>query len=332
MKQFLGIDIAKDSFVVSLLGSDGQALKSAKFANDAGGFAELVAWLPQPAATIAVCEPTGVYGKRLQQAICNVVESLHEINAAILKRFAFSQVQTKTDEADALMIAAAARTLYLTKPEVLQKSRVSCGEKRENLALWLGEYDRLRSEIARLRQQIECLNHHIAPDSAKVQRLREKELKYLLGQQKKVKQEVERAYEQLDDRQAQLIDSIPGVGPLTTAATLIVVRDVSRFKTADSLKAYLGIYPRRNQSGPRERASHMAHHGSKLMRHMLWNAAKAAVLTHDPRNPFRALFDRLVAKGKSPSSAYGAVCRKLVQVIYGVLKSQKLFEYPQLAA
>lgn len=332
MKQFLGIDIAKDSFVVSLLGWDGQVLQSGTFANNANGFAELVAWLPQPASTIAVCEPTGVYGKRLQRAICNVVESLHEINAAILKRFAFSQVQTKTDEADALMIAAAARTLHLTKPEVLQKNRVSCGEKRENLALWLGEYDRLRSEIARLRQQLECLNHHIAPDAAKVQRLRDKELKYLLGQQQKVKVEVEHAFQQLDDRQAQLIDSIPGVGTLTTAATLIVVRDVSRFKTADSLKAYLGTYPRRKQSGLREGASHMAHHGSKLMRHMLWNAAKAAVRNQDPRNPFRALFDRLVAKGKSQSSAYGAVCRKLVQVIYGVLKSQKLFEFPQLAA
>jgi transposase len=132
MKQFLGIDIAKDSFVVSLLGWEGQVLKSAKFANDAGGFAELVAWLPQPAATIAVCEPTGVYGKRLQQAICNVVESLHEINAAALKRFAFSQVQTKTDEADALMIAAAARTLHLTKPEVLQKNRVSADRMFES--------------------------------------------------------------------------------------------------------------------------------------------------------------------------------------------------------
>ena len=35
----------------------------------------------------------------------------------------------------------------------------------------------------------------------------------------------------------------------STAATLVVVRDVSRFKTADSLKAYLGVYPRRQQSG-----------------------------------------------------------------------------------
>lgn len=332
MKQFLGIDIAKDSFVVALLDGDGRVVQGATFANDAKGFAELVAWLPQPASTIAVCEPTGVYGKRLQQALCNVLESLHEINAAVLKRFAFSQVQTKTDEADAQMIAAAARTLHLTKPEILEKNRVSCGEKRENLALWLGEYDRLRSEIARLRQQIENLNHHIAPDAAKVKRLREKELKYLLVRQQDVKLEVERAFQQLDDRQAQLIDSIPGVGTLTTAATLMVVRDISRFKAADSLKAYLGIYPRRRQSGKREGRAHMAHHGNKLMRHMLWNAAKATLHNKDPRNPFRALFERLIAKGKSPSSAYGAVCRKLVQVIYGVLKSQTPFKFPELAA
>jgi len=62
-------------------------------------------------------------------------------------------------------------------------------------------------------------------------------------------------------------------------------------------------------------------------RDVLWNAAKAAVRVKHPHNPFRQLFDRLVAKGKSKPSAYGAVSRKLVQVIYGVLKSQTPFQY-----
>jgi hypothetical protein len=61
---------------------------------------------------------------------------------------------------------------------------------------------------------------------------------------------------------------------------------------------------------------------------VLWNAAKAAIRVKHPQNPFRALFDRLVSKGKSQAAAIGAVSRKLVQVIYGVLHSQTPFQYP----
>ena len=328
MRYFLGLDVAKDSFVAVLLDEAGQLIGSATFVNALDGFTELLAWLPAPAQTIGVCEPTGIYNQHLKQTLAAALESLHEINSQTLKQYAFSQVRTKTDQADALAIADAARTLFLSRPEKLAKTRVSWSSQRENLALWLAEYDRLRKAIASLRLQIGDLDHHAAPDARKVQKRRQLELKHLLAQQAEVKRQVELVYQQLDDSQARLVDSIPGIGPLSTAATLVVVRDVSRFRSADALKAYLGIYPRRNQSGLREKRSHLAHHGNKLMRHVLWNAAKAAVKVKHEGNPFRCLFDRLIAKGRTYSHAIGAVCRKLVQVIYGVLKSQTPFHYP----
>lgn len=327
MRYFLGLDVAKDSFAAALVDEAGQVVSTASFANNAEGFSQLVAWLPAPAQTIAVCEPTGVYNQRLKETLATALESLHEINSQTLKQFAFSQVRTKTDQADALAIADAARTLWLSKPETLSKTRVSWSPQRENLALWLAEYDRLRKAIATLRQQIGDLDHHAAPDARKVQKRREQELRRHLTQQQEVQRQIEVAYQKLDDDQARLVDSIPGIGPLSTAATLVVVRDVQRFRSADALKAYLGIYPRRNQSGKRERPSHLAHHGNRLMRHVLWNAAKAAVKVKHPANPFRQLFDRLRAKGRTYNHAIGAVCRKLVQVIYGVLKSQTPFQY-----
>lgn len=328
MRYFLGLDVAKDSFAAAVLDEAGQLVSAAQFANDAKGFAELLAWLPTPAQTIAVCEPTGVYNQHLKQALSTSFDSLHEINSQTLKQYAFSQVRTKTDQADALAIADAARTLFLSKPETLAKTRVSWSPERENLALWLAEYDRLRKVIATLRQQIGELDHRAAADAAQVQRRRQQELQRLLAQQQEVKQEIQRAYAKLDDAQARLIDSIPGLGPISTAATLVVVRNVARFRSADALKAYLGIYPRRNQSGKRERRSHLAHHGNALMRHVLWNAAKAAVIVKHPANPFRQLLERLLAKGRTYNYAIGAVCRKLVQVIYGVLKSQTPFQFP----
>jgi len=329
MWHFLGLDVAKDSFVAALLNEAGeQVAPPATFSNNAEGFAALLAWLPQPARTIGMCEPTGVYNQHLKHALALALESLHELNAQTLKQFAFSQVRTKTDQADALLIADAARVLLLTKPEKLAKCRVALSPDRENLALWLGEHDRLRTAIATLRRQIGYLDHHAASEAQQVQRRRQRELQHLLTEQKQVLRKIEEAYRKLDDAQARLIDSIPGIGPLSTAATLVIVRDVSRFRSADALKAYLGIYPRRNQSGPREKRSHLARHGNALMRHLLWNAAKAAVMVKHPANPFRQLLERFLKKGRSYNYAIGAVCRKLVQVIYGVLKSQTTFQFP----
>lgn len=329
MRYFLGLDVAKNSFVAALLNEAGELVAGpATFANDAAGFAALLAWLPCPARTIGMCEPTGVYGQHLKHALAVALESLHELNSQTLRQFAFTQVRTKTDQADAVMIADAARTLQLTRPEKLDKSRVLLSPGRENLALWLGEYERLRKAIAMLRQQIEALDHHAAGDAPEVRRRREQELQRLLAEQKQVTRDIERTCKQLDDAQARLVDSIPGVGPISTAATLVVVRDVSRFRSADALKAYLGIYPRRNQSGKRERSSHLARHGNALMRHVLWNAAKAAVIVKHPANPFRQLLERLTAKGRTYNYGIGAVCRKLVQVIYGVLKSQTPYQFP----
>jgi transposase len=328
MKFFLGLDIAKDSFVAVVLDDQGRVVQQGTFANASTGFGELLDWLPDPRATLALCEPTGVYGKRLQQALVNALGGLHEINAQSLRRFSFSQVQTKTDQADAAAIAHAARTLYLSRPDLLEKSRVVCDAGRDNLALWLSEYDRLRAAIVALRNQIAGLAHHTAPDANAVRLRRQTELDLLLRQRKEVVAKIVELYRQSDDRQARLIKSIPGLGPLATAATLVVVRNVERFASCDALKGYLGTYPARRQSGPWEAPAHLAHHGNRLLRHILWNCAKAAVWHKHPHNPFKQLFDRLRARGLSYAAAIGAVVRKLVQTIYGVLKTQTPFRYP----
>jgi len=327
MRYFLGIDIGKESIKVALLDISGQLLKAAAFANDSQGFVALFDWLECPRETLAVCEPTGAYGKRLKQALADAIGSLHEINSAVLKRCLFSQIETKTDEADARGIAEAARTLFVMQSKVLQNSRVSCDSNREDLSLLLGEYDRLRKCIANLRCQLENVEQQIAPVAATIRERRQEELASLKKSQAEVRADIMSCYQRIDDRVAKLIDSIPGIGPLTTAALLAAIRDIDRFDSADALKGYLGVYPRRNQTGKTERKSRMAKNGNKLAKHCLWNAAKAAVRVKHEGNPFRAIYERLKAQGKRAPCAYGAVCRKLVQVLYGVLKSQTPFQF-----
>ncbi|MCC6428810.1 MAG: hypothetical protein IT435_18555 [Phycisphaerales bacterium] len=66
-----------------------------------------------------------------------------------------------------------------------------------------------------------------------------------------------------------------------------------------------------------------ATHGCKLVCHMLWNCAKVAARF----NPdCKSLFDRLKAKGKHAAACYGDVARKLLHLVFGVLKHQQPYK------
>ena len=140
MRYFLGLDVAKDSFVAALLNEEGHVVSSSTFSNDLDGFAELVAWLPAPASTIAVCEPTGVYNQHLKGALAVALESLHEINSQTLKQFVFSQVRTKTDEADALGQCAreAIHDEYRIRIAIARQFRHLCGIGRSSIHAQFG--------------------------------------------------------------------------------------------------------------------------------------------------------------------------------------------------
>lgn len=320
----LGIDMAKDSFVAILIDSQGKTiLPATTFKNNSKEFLKLIASIPKPSSTNVILESTGVYGKLFIKALSGFEVNLFEVNPLIIKRFSSSMVQTKTDQADALTIAQAGRLLANSQPETLNKYRVKHDSDRENLALWIAEYKRLSSANARLKQQIQNLRYHAAPKMNVILKRRQEEQQQIQKQLKITKKEIDALLKEQADEDAKCLTSIIGVGTLTAATALVSVQNISRFPSADSLKAYWGMYPRRRQSGKREARSHMATHGNKLMRHMLWNAAKSAA-RHNP--VCKELFDRLVDKGKTEPAAYGAVARKLVQIIYGVLKNKTMFQ------
>ena len=323
----VGIDLAKATFVAFVVDQDGVPVgtRARTFARTKAGFRNFLQWIPEPEQSRVVIEPTGIYGKAFIKAVGPSVHGLYEVNARILKRMATTMVQTKTDQADARGIATAGHHLALSN--VLDRYRVSFDEAREALALLLSEHDRLRRRIAELKVQISSLAHSPAPMVETVGVSRREELAFLTAQQKGFRKTIEAYARANADKEYRLLRSIPGIGTLTAAALLVKIRDIDRFASADALKGYLGIYPSRRQSGNGERRSSMARHGCQLVRHMLWNAAKCAARW----NPIcRDYYEQLIERGKAAPAAYGAVCRKLIQIVYGVLKSKHPFD-PALA-
>lgn len=316
----VGIDIGKDRLDLRVLDDHARPLGPAfSVANTTAGILSLLDRLPEPEACNLYFEATGAYGRNLIRLLHDRVANLHEINPRILKNHGSSMTATKTDPADATAIADAGHTLSLKQPRLLQRYEQHYNPHDEDLRLYLAEYDRLRRHIAQLRQRREQLLSDPAPAAGAIRRDLAEEIEHLRQKQTRVKGHIQRLSQRED---VALVESIKGIGRQTAAAVCHHIGSVDRFESADQLKAHLGIYPRRNQSGRREKPTRMARHGNKLLRHLLFNCAKAAARW----NPAcRALCQRMLDNGRTYPEAWGAVMRKLVQIIYGVLKNKTPF-------
>lgn len=125
-------------------------------------------------------------------------------------------------------------------------------------------------------------------------------------------------------RQVELAASISGVGLLTAAVAVAELPPSERLDHAGQAVALAGLGPRRKESGTSvHTAPRLSKMGSRLLRQTLYMAALAA-RRHNPI--IRALGERLAAKGKGGKRAVAAAMRKLVRLIYGVLKQGQPFD------
>lgn len=116
------------------------------------------------------------------------------------------------------------------------------------------------------------------------------------------------------------LTSIPGIGTLLAASILSEIGDVTRFPFADKLASYIGLNPTIRQSGNFTAPnSHMSKHGSPYLRRAIWMASQVAVL-HDPM--FQAFYERKRSQGKNYMTAMGHVAKKMVSVIYAVMRDR----------
>jgi transposase len=125
--------------------------------------------------------------------------------------------------------------------------------------------------------------------------------------------------------QPSLLATIPGIGQETAIALEAYIGDITRFPKAKKLVAYFGMNPTVNLSGlVTKRPGSLQKKGSAIVRHKLFMAVLSMISNHV--EPFYSYYQRLVAAGKPKLVAIGATMRKLVVVIYTMLKKQQPFQ------
>lgn len=126
---------------------------------------------------------------------------------------------------------------------------------------------------------------------------------------------------------AELLQTIPGIGPHTAATLLGELGALVRFTDARALVAYVGFYPVITESGERVARPHLAVIGSRIARHALYLAAVNAVRRSAE---WRTLYLRKLAQGKKPKQALIVVAVKLLHTIHAMLKHRRPYNPSRL--
>ena len=122
----------------------------------------------------------------------------------------------------------------------------------------------------------------------------------------------------------ELLTSIPGIGEDTAIKLMAEIADVKRYSNARQLAAHAGVTPKHHQSGTSvKKASVISKIGNSRIRKALYFPA----MTAKRFNPINREFcHRLEKRGKTKMAIIGAVMRKILHQVFGVLKSGKAFD------
>lgn len=312
----MGIDISKLKFDVVLISKDGKN-KHKSFSNDPSGFEKLKIWLEsEDALSVHVCmEATGRYGDDLALFLFINNIKISVVNPAQIKAFAGSEgVRIKTDKVDAGVIA---RFCKAHCPKIWHPVCVDTQNIRD---LYRCLQD-LMDDRQRCYNRQEKLSHD--KESFKIWDALIKDYNDKIND---IEQKIKTLIDSDDvlHKKEQLIKSIKGIGFKSAVAILSELPDAKEFANAKEAAAFCGLTPTVRQSG-----SSLNHRGSlsKMGNTRLRKALYMPPLVATRYNPvIKAFYDRLVRKGKNKMVALCAAMRKLLHIIFGVLKHEKPFE------
>jgi transposase len=308
MSCYLGLDVAKASVVLASepVGHTGQ------FATDPTGLHALVAACQAQPVTLIVLEATGGYEAPVAAALATAGLPVTIVNPRQVRAFAQALGRlAKTDRVDAEVLALfAARVRPTPRPlpdAATQELEALLARRRQLLEMLHAERQRLprargREVRRNLRAHIRWLEHGGIDADAELERLIQQSPVWRV--------------------QDELLQSVPGVGPMLARTLLGLVPELGHLDR-HQIAALVGVAPLARDSGTL-RGRRTCWGGRPAVRTVLYMAA----LTAARYNPvLRTFYQRLRAAGKPAKVALTAVARKLLVLLNAILRDQRPWRY-----
>jgi transposase len=311
----IGIDVAKAHLDAVLLRQDGSEGYQ-RVSNSETGYQALGEWLQQEQGEdLPVClEATGRYGDGIATYLHEHRYRVSIVNPASVKHFAAALMKRhKTDKSDAAVLARYATHMQPKRWQPPPELKSQMQDLKRLL-------DDLQADRTRVKNRLEGLR-----TSSPARRYLEEQLSQLEDQLEQAQAELNQRVDQDEQpaSQCRLLESIKGIGRISAMQLLAELPDLSRFDSADELVAYAGLCPHQQQSGNQASVSWLSKQGSARIRKALYFPALSAK-THNPH--LRCFAERLTAAGKAKMVVVAAVMRKLLVLVYAILKSGRPYD------
>jgi transposase len=301
---FLGLDVSKDELVSAHPNnSAGSGWSKAKIINEV---ALIKKWLNEigVADKHFVLEHTGNYSQRLIHCLDDPAQS--RAMAKVLMK------TSKTDDQDAQTLSRLGQSL-LIKPYQMPSKAQRMRKEAFNALCAMQKYER------QVQNQLHALEYLVDPNGVVLEGFNSL-LTVVRTQIKRLQAQLSPEVDQVQEKQlVERISSIKGVGKATAEAFVALFGDFSAFDSAKAFTKFIGLAPSEFSSGKSVRGrSSITKKGNSKIRALLFNCARSAM----NYNTFcKALYQRIIAKGKNGKVALTAVMHKLARQIFGVVKS-----------
>jgi len=354
MRKVAGIDVHKDFLEVAYRLPSGR-IETKQVEYTLEGISRLIRLLRRHGITDVYMESTGDYYLPLYYALKGAGIRPHVMNAYKIHR----PEPNKTDKKDAIWLLEIGESelfsdsyvpdediqalRFLIRKRMKLVDRISDIKREINSILWrLGlqaaHYaKKLRSKKKRMLL-LALLEGRLRPDSISdsdvrhlydilsrpefrayvfVLRSRLADLAHLESQLEEFDREIAALARKFEDA-IRILMSVPGISFILAVGILAEIGDISRFPSPAHLASYAGLVPTARNSGGKRRSGRPSKKSNKYLRRYMFLAGMAAVRSNS--RVVREFFMRLLGRGKHYKVAVVAVARKLLCVIWYLLR------------
>ena len=303
--KYFGLDISHLFFdVTDSLGNYYQ------FKNSISGFKKFVKLLD--INSHCVMEATGYYHYQLAYYLQEQGVKVSVENPLSVKRFIQMKLsKIKTDKSDSKLICEYAKQVELKLWKGNSKHQLECLQMIRLLSTYTKQSTMLKNKIH--GETVLGI-----PSKSVVSSLK-RILKELQKDMKTIEDKLLFLVKEVHQKLLTDLKSIPGIGPKTSLMLVVLTDGFDRFTSGSELCSYAGLTPLIRQSGSsvkgRPRISKI---GNQKLRNLLFMCSFNACKYN---KACKAIYDRIVAKGKSKKLALIAVCNKLLKQAFAIAKS-----------
>ena len=336
MEQYVGLDVSQKETAVCVVDQDGTVLFEGKVWSDPGALARVLhkrapsverigfetgamaSWLWHelkrvnlPVVCVDARHAHAVLSVRMNKSDPNDARGLAEL----VRVGWYREVRVKSDESQAIRALLVARSRLVIVRRALE-NQVRSLLKEVGLLFPRAIGGHFRRRVLQLIDD----NHVLRPIVEGLLAIHEQIEAQQALLDKRVRQEAK------EDETTQRLMSVPGVGVVTALAFRHTIDDPTRFQSAQAVGAYVGLTPRRKQSGEQDFNGRISKWGDRLLRTYLFEAASVLLHRTQRWSALKAWGIRLM-KRIGAKKAKVAVARKIAVILHCIWTDGTSFEW-----